>query len=115
VTLRAVTKPPSLPEMPIALPPAPAIQPTSSLLMAPDSTISATLAVASSVTRRPSTKVLSTPSRLSIWPICGPPPWTTTGLMPTAFKSTMSSAKSRAASGSPIAWPPYFTTKVRPA
>ena len=34
-TLLAVTSPPSLPEMPSALPPAPAIQPTSSLLIAP--------------------------------------------------------------------------------
>jgi hypothetical protein len=79
LTLRAVTSPPSLPEMPIALPPAWAIQPTISLLIAPDRTISAILAVASSVTRRPSTKVLSTPIFLSIAPICGPPPWTTTG------------------------------------
>ena len=101
--------------IPIALPPAWAIQPTSSLLIAPERTISATWAVSLSVTLRPSTKRDSTPSFLSIAPICGPPPWTTIGLMPTALSRTMSCAKSCAASGSPIAWPPYFTTKLRPA
>ena len=115
VTLIAVTSPASLPEMPAALPPARLIAPTISLLMLPASTISATSAVAASVMRSPSTNSLRMPSRVSIVPICGPPPWTTTGLMPTAFSSTMSSAKSAASAASPIAWPPYFTTKVHPA
>jgi hypothetical protein len=47
-----------------------------------------------SVTRRPSTKRDSTPSFLSIAPICGPAAVTTIGLMPTALSSTMSCAKS---------------------
>ena len=33
------------------------------------------------------------PSRSSIWSICGPPPCTTIGLMPTCFSSTTSRAK----------------------
>ena len=33
------------------------------------------------------------PSRSSMRLICGPPPWTTIGLMPTCFSSTMSRAK----------------------
>ena len=49
-------------------------------------------------------------------PICGPPPCTTTGRMPTARISTMSSAKRRQrASASVMALPPYFTTTVRAA
>jgi hypothetical protein len=52
------------------------------------------------------------PSRLSISPICGPPPCTTTGLMAVCSISTMSRAKLRAISSSPMAWPPYFTTTV---
>mgnify|MGYP003710326895 CR=1 FL=1 len=91
-TFSATTILPSLPEMPMALPPACVIQPTSSLLIAPDSTISATLAVSLSVTRSPPMNCDSTPSFLSIAPIWGPPPWTTTTLMPTAFISTTSSA-----------------------
>ena len=115
VTFSAVTSPASLPEMPTARPPAAPIQLTISLLIDPARTISAIFAVSESVTRSPPTKFDSTPSRLSIAPIWGPPPWTTIGLMPTAFSSTTSSAKSRCSSGSPIAWPPYFTTKVAPA
>ena len=115
VALTARTRPASLPQIPAARPPAALIQPTSSLLIDPASTISATCAVAASVTRKPSTNSDRIPSRPSIAPICGPPPWTTTGLMPHALSRTISSAKSRASSGSPIAWPPYLTTKICPA
>ena len=71
--------------------------------------------VALSVTRSPSTKSLLILSRDSIWPICGPPPCTTIGFMPTCFRSTMSSANMVPTPFSPIAWPPYFTTTVAPA
>ena len=83
---------------------------TISLLIFPASTISTTSTVAASVTRRPSTKEERIWRRSSIALICGPPPWTTTGLIPTCFSSTTSRAKSLAASSSPMAWPPYLMT-----
>jgi hypothetical protein len=52
------------------------------------------------------------PSRFSIAAICGPPPCTTTGLIAVCSSSTMSRANSRAASSSPMAWPPYLITTV---
>jgi hypothetical protein len=83
--------------------------------MAPDSTISTISTVAASVTRRPSMNSLLIFSRSSMLPICGPPPCTTIGFMPTCFISTTSRAKSLATFSSPMAWPPYLTTTVRPA
>ena len=50
--------------------------------------------------------------------ICGPPPWTTTGRIPTRRISTMSWAKTSRASCSDVpamALPPYLTTTVLPA
>src|SRR5215210_534952 len=44
----------------------------------------------------------------------GPPPWTTTGFMPTYLSSTTSRAISSRSSGSVIAAPPYLITTVRP-
>src|SRR6476469_3374503 len=44
----------------------------------------------------------------------GPPPWTTTGFIPTYFRSTTSRANSSRRSGSVIAAPPYLMTIVRP-
>src|SRR4051812_49173938 len=44
----------------------------------------------------------------------GPPPCTTTGFMPTYFRSTTSRANSSRRSGSLIAAPPYLMTTVRP-
>ncbi len=67
-----------------------------------------------SVTRMPSMKWLSMFRRLSRSPICGPPPCTTTGLMPTAFISTMSRAKPVFSSSLSIALPPYLMTSVLP-
>ena len=110
----ARTRSPSLPDRPMARPPASLTQVTISLLILPESTISTMSMVSASVTRRPSMKVLLIFIRSSRRPICGPPPCTTIGLMPTRFKSTTSRANCIARSGSPIAWPPYFTTKVLP-
>jgi len=101
--------------MPMAVPPAALMAPTIALLIEPARTISTTSTVLASVTRRPSTNSLSTLSRFSISPICGPPPCTTMGLMPTCFISTTSRAKISASLPSPMAWPPYFTTTVLPA
>ena len=44
--------------------------------------------------------------------ICGPPPCTTTGFMPTRRISTTSCANRSASAGSSIAWPPYLMTTV---
>src|SRR5919198_3602865 len=54
-------------------------------------------------------------SRLSIWSICGPPPWTITGLRPTYFISTTSRANPSLSAVSVIALPPYLITIVLPA
>ena len=56
--------------------------PTSSVLTLPASTIVATSSVSRSVTRTPSTNDDARPSRSESSVICGPPPWTTTGLIP---------------------------------
>src|SRR5213593_1826411 len=44
----------------------------------------------------------------------GPPPCTTTGLIPTYLSSTTSRANSSRSAGSSIAAPPYLMTTVRP-
>src|SRR3954467_6457 len=44
----------------------------------------------------------------------GPPPWATTGLIPTYLSSTTSRANSSRSAGSSIAAPPYLITTVRP-
>jgi hypothetical protein len=102
--------PPSLPQMPTASAPALVIRPATYLFTVPASTISTTSTIAASVTRSPSMKVDWIASRFSIALICGPPPCTTTGLMPTCFSSAMSRPNCTARCSSPIAWPPYFTT-----
>ena len=112
VTLRACTMLPSLPERPTALPPAALMKPTICLLIEPASTISTISTVALSVMRRPAANSDLMPSRLSMSPICGPPPCTTTGLIAVCSISTMSRAKLFAVASSPIAWPPYFTTTI---
>ncbi|MCY1247185.1 hypothetical protein D9M72_604900 [compost metagenome] len=85
-----------------------------SLLTRPPRTISTTSMVCASVTRMPSMKWLSMDRRLSRSPICGPPPCTTTGLMPTAFIRTMSRAKLFFSSSVSMALPPYLMTSVLP-
>ena len=70
--------------------------------------------VSASVTRIPCTNSLALPSRLSSEPICGPPPCTITGLMPTSFISTTSRAKPCFSGSSTMALPPYLITMVLP-
>ena len=110
VTFSAKTMLPSLPDRPTALPPSALIAITISLLIEPASTISTTSTVRLSVTRSPPRNSDLMPSWSSIWPICGPPPCTTTGFTPDVSSSVMSRANALASSGSPMAWPPYFTT-----
>ena len=94
---------PSLPDMPSALPPAALIQPTSSLLIAPDNTIRPPWRFLHRCGTQTIDKFAFDAKLLSIAPICGPPPWTTTGFIPTAFSSTISAAKSCASAASPMA------------
>ncbi len=111
----ALTKPPFLPEMPLAKPPAASIAVTMFVLISPASTRSTIFTVALSVTRSPASNLLSMPCSFSILPIWGPPPWTTTGLMPTCLINMTSRAKSWISAGLPMAWPPNLITKVWPA
>jgi hypothetical protein len=90
------------------------MKPTMSCCTSPASTHSTTSMVSASVTRMPWMNSPFLPRRLSACSICGPPPWTTTGLMPTSLSSTTSSAKSACSSGSVIALPPYLITMVLP-
>ncbi len=95
-SLMAETMLPSLPQRPIALPPSALMKPTICLLIEPHSTISTISIVARSVIRKPFENCDSMPSFLSMAPICGPPPCTTTGLTPDCSSRTMSRAKLRA-------------------
>ena len=70
--------------------------------------------VSASVTRNPSTKVDVFPSRVISSVICGPPPCTTTGFIPTRRMRTTSWAHWSASSALSIAWPPYLITTVLP-
>src|SRR5205807_1044390 len=65
---------------------------TTSLLTWPPSTISTTSIVSASVTRMPWTNSPFLPMRASCSSICGPPPCTITGFMPTSFSSTTAAA-----------------------
>ena len=74
--------------------------------------------VSLSVTRNPLRNSVTLPNRCIRSLICGPPPCTTTGRMPTWRISTMSSANNCSASSSlapASALPPYFTTTTWPA
>ena len=90
--LRARMNAPSWPVSPTALPPCWLMRPTISWLSSP-STISTTFITRSSVTRIPCRNSLWMPILDSRSPICGPPPWTMTGFMPTSFSMTTSRAK----------------------
>ena len=68
-----------------------------------------------SVTRMPFRNLLSFWIFLSMALISGPPPWTSTTLMPTSCISTMSFITSFFRPSSIMALPPYFTTTVLPA
>ena len=104
----------SFPDKPIPLPPSLLISITISLLIEPDNTISTIFMVSLSVTLKPFIKLLSTPSLSSISFIFGPPPWTTTGLIPTCFRSTISLAKLELRFFSPITAPPSLTVIFLP-
>ena len=78
----------------------------------PVSTIFTTSMVAPSVTRSPLTNFGSMPRRFCHEEISGPPPWTSTGRMPTKRSSTTSWRK--ASTSSPIAAPPSLITSVWP-
>ena len=63
----------------------------------------------------PLTNRLSLPIFFSIALISGPPPCTSTTLMPTSCISTMSFITASLSSGLIMALPPYLTTIVSPA
>ena len=94
-----------------------------SRLTLPTSTIRTRSMVSASVTRNPSWNSASLPTRFISAPIWGPPPWTTTGSMPTERIRTMSSANDARASASSTegppalglsTLPPYLTTTTFP-
>src|SRR3954454_11203737 len=87
---------------------------TMSLFTLPTRTIFATSTVSASLTRRPPTNCTGRPRRSMKLVISGPPPWTTTGLIPTYLSSTTSRANSSRSAGSSIAAPPYLITTVLP-
>ena len=74
-----------------------------------------TLTASSEVTRSPSRNSEWMPRACSMALICGPPPWTTTGRIPTWRRKTMSSANARRSWSSTMALPPYLKTMVEPA
>ena len=110
----ASMSPASSPDRPTASGPWVLIAATMSRLTLPTSTIRAMSRVSASVTRRPSRNSDSLPRRAMSSPIWGPPPCTTTTLIPTECSSTMSAAKLSARAGSVMALPPYLTTIVVP-
>mmetsp|Transcript_37436 Transcript_37436/g.105685 ORF Transcript_37436/g.105685 Transcript_37436/m.105685 type:complete len:255 (+) Transcript_37436:257-1021(+) len=105
---------PSLPHMPTALPPASLMRETMLLFTRPTSTISTRSMVGPSVTRRPFLKFGFMPTFSSHELISGPPPWTSTGRMPTQARSTMSATTPALSLSSFIAAPPYLITMVLP-
>ena len=70
--------------------------------------------VAWSVTRRPPTKWLSTPTFFSISLMAGPPPWTSTTRTPSRVRVTRSFMTAFFKSSLIIALPPYLMTIVLP-
>ena len=114
ISFLARMKPPSLPVKPTALPPCWLIRLTISLLTGPPSTISTMSMVSRSVTRMPWTNTPSLPTRFSRSLICGPPPCTITGFMPTSLSSTTSLANPCFRCSSVMALPPYLMTMVLP-
>ena len=120
----AVIRLASSPDSPTASAPWTLIELTMSRLTLPTSTIRTRSMVSASVTRRPSRNSTSLPTRSMSAPIWGPPPWTTTGSMPTERMSTMSSANEASAAASSIGrprpglalstLPPYLTTTTLP-
>ena len=119
----AVIRLASSPDSPTARAPWTLMVLTMSRLTFPTSTMRTRSMVSASVTRNPSWNSTSLPTRAMSAPIWGPPPWTTTGSMPTDRISTMSSANEANASASstagspglaPRTLPPYLTTTTLP-
>ncbi len=106
--LRAFRRRLSLPESPTPFPPCSPMLATISVLILPTRTIFTMSMVSWSVIRRPPMNLGSFPSLLMEREISGPPPWTTTGCMPTYFKRTVSRAVELLAVWSNMAWPPYL-------
>ena len=104
--------PASMPHRPMARPPLRVTRSTKLLFTFPASTICTISTVSRSVTRKPSTKLLFLPTRWSISVISGPPPCTSTTLMPIALRSTMSPITASFSSSLIIALPPYLITMV---
>ena len=113
----------SSPESPTARAPCTLMVLTMSRLTFPTRTMRTRSIVSASVTRKPSWNSTSLPTRSISAPIWGPPPWTTTGSIPTERMRTMSSAnEARASSSSTTSspalaastLPPYFTTTTLP-
>ena len=70
--------------------------------------------VASSVTRRPFAKWLSTPTFFSISLMAGPPPWTSTTRTPSSVRVTRSFMTAFFRVSLIMALPPYLMTMVLP-
>ncbi len=77
-------------------------------------TSSTTRIDASSVTRKPASKRVSTPASLSARVMALPPPWTTIGRMPTTRMNATSVSVERRAARSSWTLPPSFTTMISP-
>ena len=112
--ISTVMSPASSPDSPTAYEPCWLSAATISRLTLPTSAMRTMSTLSASVTRSPSTNSGSLPSRRMRSVICGPPPCTTTGFMPTSRMSTTSWANRSASAGSSIAWPPYLITTVAP-
>ena len=96
---RRGSSPASSPDSPTAYEPCRFTDATISRLTLPTSAMRTMSTVSASVTRRPSTNSGSLPSRRMRSVICGPPPCTTTGFMPTSRMSTTSVANRSASVG----------------
>jgi len=83
-------------------------------LISPSSVPSTIRIAVASVTRRPSMNFAASPASFMRWVIALPPPWTSTGLIPTASRNTTSRRNFSTMCSSSIAAPPYLMTKVCP-
>ncbi len=111
---RASTTLPSMPETPTACTPCARSAERISTEILPAKTILTTSRVSSSVTRRPLTSRVSSPSRSASCVACAPPPWTAVTRIPTWWSSAISSASEFRFPGSSVTFPDTFTTNVFP-
>ena len=84
------------------------------VLISPFSTMVVTRSASESVTRRPPTKRVRTPSFCDSSVDCGPPPWTSTTRTPSSKSSATCSTRSRMLASAATAAPPVLMTKVLP-